>query len=185
MDPVERLLERLMRGVQLLLAIGFLVAVLLNFAGVLGRYVFGWAIVGGDEIQIFIMVWMAFLGAAVVTWREQHLRMDVLFGYLPRAAKLWIRAVEAVVLVLLAGVVVWESAGYVRQMLSINRRSDAAGIPMAIPHSAVTAGFAIILAVALLRFAQMVLQKRVPGGEGHGMQDQGAPAGAREGEGRP
>ena len=37
----------------------------LNFANVVGRYVFDYAFLGAEEAQIYIMVWMAFLGAAV------------------------------------------------------------------------------------------------------------------------
>ena len=53
-----------------------------------GRYVFGFALNGVDEIEIYILIWIAFLGAAVVTWRGLHLRMDVLVNALSGAAPL-------------------------------------------------------------------------------------------------
>ena len=77
------MLGRLMLAVERILALAFIFAVCLNFANVVGRYVFGYSISGADEIQIYIMVWMAFLGAAVVAWRREHLRMDVLVKMLP------------------------------------------------------------------------------------------------------
>jgi TRAP-type C4-dicarboxylate transport system permease small subunit len=126
-------------------------AVVLNFGGVVGRYVFGVALMGADEAQIFIMVWIAFLGAAIVTWRKQHLRMDVLLGYLPEGARAAIRGVEALALAGFACIVVWQSAEYVRQMIAVDRRSDALGIPMALPHAAVLAGFTLIALIALRR----------------------------------
>ena len=148
---LDRLLERATRWIEIALGVALVLAVVLNFAGVLGRYVFGVALMGSDEAQIFIMVWITFLGAAIVTWREQHLRMDVLAGYLPEAARAAVRAAEALALAVFACIVVWQSAGYVRQMLEVDRRSDALGIPMAVAHAAVLAGFALIALIALRR----------------------------------
>ena len=76
-------MNRLMKGIERVLALAFIAAVCLNFANVVGRYGFGRSIAAADEIQIYIMVFMAFLGAAVVSWRRQHLRMDVLVRFLP------------------------------------------------------------------------------------------------------
>ena len=148
---IDRALERLALWIQYALALALVAAVLINFAGVLGRYVFGVAVLGADEVQIFLMVWIAFLGAAVVTWREQHLRMDVLVAYLPAKARAVLRVAEMLTLLALACVVVWQSALYARQMMAIDRRSEAAGIPMALPHAAVLAGFALIALVAAAR----------------------------------
>lgn len=66
---VSRVVDRLMRVIERTLAYAFIVAVGLNFFNVVGRYVFGITILSADELQIFIMVFMAFLGAAVVAWR--------------------------------------------------------------------------------------------------------------------
>ena len=149
---MEKMIERLMRLITLVLAWAFVVAVLINFANVVGRYVFSRSILGADEVQIFIMVWMAFLGAVVVTWRDQHLRMDVLFGYFPAPVRKVLRMTELLLMLGLAGFVSVQSTRYVGQMIAIGRESDAAGIPMAIPHSAVAVGFALITLLALLRF---------------------------------
>jgi len=148
---IDRFIERLTRWIEIALAAALVIAVILNFASVVGRYAFGVAVVGSDELQIFLMVWIAFLGAAVVTWREQHLRMDVLVGFFPNPAQKAVRAAEAIALFVLACVVVWQSAGFVRQIMAVDRRSDAAGMPMAVPHAAVTVGFLLIALIALRR----------------------------------
>ncbi len=148
---IDRFIERLTRWIEIALAAALVIAVILNFASVVGRYAFGVAVVGSDELQIFLMVWIAFLGAAVVTWREQHLRMDVLVGFFPNPAQKAVRAAEAIALFVLACVVVWQSAGFVRQIMAVDRRSDAAGMPMAFAHAAVTVGFLLIALIALRR----------------------------------
>ena len=148
------MLERLARVVEIALGLALIAAVIINFAGVAGRYLFGAAVVGADEVQIFLMVWIAFLGAAVVSWRESHLRMDVLAARLPRRAAAALRLVERLAVLALACLVAWQSWLYVGLMLQVDRRSDAAGVPMALPHAAVGAGFALIALIALARLAR-------------------------------
>ena len=84
-------------------------AVLLNFTNVVGRYLFGLSLLGSDEVQVFIMVGMTFLGAAVVTRRNQHLRMDVLVQFMPAWLRLLLRIAEQLLLVVLAGFVLSQS----------------------------------------------------------------------------
>jgi TRAP-type C4-dicarboxylate transport system permease small subunit len=153
---IERALDGLTRAIRTALGVAFIFAVVLNFANVVGRYAFGKALFGADEVQTMILVWMAFLGAVVVTWRREHLRMDVLLGYLPRAARSFLVLCELVLLAVIAGFVAMQSWHYVALMFSLGRRSDAAGILIGIPHSAVTVGFVLIALIALWRLVAFV-----------------------------
>ena len=145
---VDKILDRAARVIEVALALAFIVAVLLNFANVVGRYLLGISLIGSDEVQVFIMVAMTFLGAAVVTRRNQHLRMDVLVQFMPGAVRLALRIAEQVLLVVLASFVISQSYFYASQMLRIGRTSDMAGVPMWIPHGSVALGFALILLIA-------------------------------------
>ena len=146
---IDRVLEGLTRAIETVLALAFVFAVGLNFANVIGRYVLGTSIIGADDVQIYIMVGMAFLGAAVVSWRRQHLRMDVLVQFYPVWLQGALRAVEFALVALLSVFVLVHSADYAWQMFALDRRSDNAGIPMWIPHGAVAAGFGLIALIAL------------------------------------
>jgi TRAP-type C4-dicarboxylate transport system permease small subunit len=144
MNLVMKVLERA-------LALAFIFAVALNFANVIGRYVVGRTIDGADEVQIYIMVAMAFVGAAAVAWRRDHLRMDVLARRLPPLARTVLKVLEVALIVVLAAFVLWQSVGYTSQMLALGRVSDGAGIPMWIPHSAVAIGFGLMALIAVLQ----------------------------------
>lgn len=138
-------MNRLMKAIERILALAFIAAVGLNFANVVGRYGFGCSIAAADEVQIYIMVFMAFVGAAVVSWRRQHLRMDVLVRFFPRSIQRGLQYCELALLVALAGFVVVQSWRYSAQMFALGRTSDVGGIPMWLPHGAVALGFALIL----------------------------------------
>ena len=156
---IDKALDRLTRIIELALAFAFIVAVLLNFTNVVGRYLFGLSLLGSDEVQVFIMVAMTFLGAVVVTRRNEHLRMDVLVQFMPEAAHLLLRIAEQVLLILLAGFVLSQSYFYAGQMLRIGRASDMAGVPMWIPHGSVALGFALVLLIACWRLATVITRR--------------------------
>jgi len=155
---IDRAFDRIARVIELALALAFVLAVLLNFANVVGRYLLGVSLLGSDEVQVFIMVGMTFIGAAVVTRRNAHLRMDVLLRFLPAPVLVLLRIIEQVLLITLAGFVLSQSYFYAWQMWRFGRTSDMAGIPMWIPHATVALGFALILAVALWRLVRMARQ---------------------------
>jgi len=106
---IDKALDLLARIIELALALAFIVAVLLNFTNVLGRYLFGLSLLGSDEVQVFVMVAMTFLGAVVVTRRNEHLRMDVLVRFMPASLRVVLRIAEQLLLILLAGFVLSQS----------------------------------------------------------------------------
>lgn len=147
------------------LAYAFIVAVGLNFFNVVGRYGFGITILSADETQIFIMVFMAFLGAGVVAWRGQHLRMDVLVNALPASLRWLLQIFELAAIAILAGFVLWNSTYYAQQMFNFGRVSDMGRVPMWIPHGAVAAGFGLIAFVACLRLVQILTGRLADSGK--------------------
>jgi C4-dicarboxylate transporter DctQ subunit len=162
---IDRILDRGARIIELALALAFIAAVFLNFTNVIGRYLFGISLLGSDEVQVFIMVGMTFFGAAVVTRRNQHLRMDVLVRFMPNWLRLALRIAEQLLLIALAGFVLSQSWFYAGQMLRLGRTSDMAGVPMWIPHSTVAVGFALILIIALWSATTMIRRQPDPPAE--------------------
>jgi TRAP-type C4-dicarboxylate transport system permease small subunit len=152
---IDKAFDRVARVIELVLALAFIFAVLLNFANVVGRYLLGISLIGADEVQIFIMVAMTFFGAAVVAQRNLHLRMDVLVRFFPKPIQVLLRALEQLLLITLAGFVVSQSYFYATQMWRIGRVSDMAGVPMWLPHGTVALGFGLMFAVAAWRLVRM------------------------------
>jgi len=152
---MDKFFERLAFWIERTLAIAFMAAVALSFVNVIGRYVIGQTFIWADEVQIYIMIWMAFLGAVVVSWRRMHLRMDLLFKMLPARVRQWVSMLERATTIVLAGVVLVLSGQYAYSMFIFNRLSDVAQMPMWIPHSGVALGFGLILAIALWHLWQV------------------------------
>jgi TRAP-type transport system small permease protein len=146
---IDKLFDRTARAIALVLALAFVFAVLLNFTNVVGRYIFGRSILWGDEVQIFIMIAITFLGAVVVTWRQQHLRMDVIVRLLPRPLQSVIKVLELILMLAICTFVFVQAEDYTMRMMDIGRTSDTAGVPMWIPHGSLALGFGLIVLVCL------------------------------------
>jgi len=146
-------------ALEKLLGLALIAAVAFNFVNVVGRYIFGTTFLSADEVQIYIMVYIAFLGAAVATWRRAHLRMDVLAQRLPKPVQRALAGAELALILVLAGLVLYVSTQYVLQMARIDARSNNASIPMWIPHSAIVIGFGLIAALSVLHVVAF-LKKR-------------------------
>ena len=146
------MVDKAARAIELLLAVALIATVILNFVNVVGRYGFGWGFIAADELQTYIMVYMAFLGAAMATWRGLHLRMDVLAQRLPEGIKKILSFLELFLIVVLGSLVTVVAWQYVAQMYAFGAKSQTAQIPMWIPHMAVGLGFGLMVLVALLKF---------------------------------
>jgi TRAP-type C4-dicarboxylate transport system permease small subunit len=151
----HRLLDRLERIAGVL----FIWVVLLNFASATGRYIAGTPITGADEVQVFTMIWLIFLGAVMAALRRAHLRMDVLTMNLSPRWAWWRHLTEALLMMAVCSVMVWVSSDFTYQIYSMEQKSDAAEIPMWIPHISVVIGFIGMLLCSLLEFKALLQQR--------------------------
>jgi len=130
-------------AIQGLTAVLMLIAVALNTANIVGRYVFFRPIASAEEIMLFLLVGTVFLGNAMVGFEGKQLRMDVILHALPPemrraldiAADLTMIAVCAILIVL-----GWPA---VQMLVEFDQRSQAAEIPMAIPQALVPIGLGL------------------------------------------
>lgn len=147
----------LLRSIERVLAGALLFSVCLSVMNVASRYGMGVAFSWADEVQVYIMVWIAFLGAAVASGRNTHLRMDLFLGWLPARLQSAIGVLETAAVLILTCFVALHSAAYLHRVFVLEQKSDAAGIPMWIPHGALVAGFGLMAVIAAWHVLQPAL----------------------------
>ena len=133
-----------------------LAGVALNFANVVGRYVFFKPIIWAEEVLVFIMIWCVMLGATLVTWENQHLRMDAVHHLTPPRARRWLNLVSTLVFLVAAGFVLVQSLRVAAVVAGTGQQSVVAGIPMVIPYGALPVSFGLIVAALVWRFRAFV-----------------------------
>ncbi len=129
--------------ILVLSAISLSIAVALNFANIIGRYVFFAPIASAEEIMLFLFVATVFLGNSVVGWEGRQIRMDILLHALPPA---WRRGFDvladlAVIAVSVTIIVVGWPA--IQMLAEFDERSQAADIPLVVPQALIPIGLAL------------------------------------------
>lgn len=151
LDLTTKLAQALAIVLRVVLGGLLVLMVLLNGANAFGRFVLKQSIIGADEILIFAMAWLVFLGAALVSWEGRHLAIDLIRPSLPPHIRRWLEAVQLLALVFVCVFVGIQSVGVIDQLGRIGLRSMAAQIPMTLPHAAVAVGLALAALFAVLR----------------------------------
>jgi len=153
-QKLDALAELLLHRLPLTLAAFLLLgAIAINFANVVGRYLFLASIYWADEAMVFLVIWSIFLAAVAVTYDGGHLTMDL---FSTRLAPRWQRVLDAMiaaVCLVTFAFMAWQAMTVVRTLMRNDQRSIALDIPIAIPHAALLVGFALSALVVAARVA--------------------------------
>ena len=133
-----------------------LIGIAINFGNVIGRYVFLSPIIWAEEIMIYIMVWTVFIGAVLVSFEGQHLKMDFFSIMLPSPFKEIINFIAAASFLGVCLFVIPNNWTVFKLMVDNEQRSVVAEIPMAIPHFALLLGFVLMFIGVAARFGSHV-----------------------------
>lgn len=138
------------------LGLALIAMVALSIWNVFSRYVLGAAILWADELLVFAMIVLTWLGAIICAWRNFAIRMDILVDALPPKMR---GALQLAQLVLVAAICLWAawlSWGYVVRLFRFGMTSDAAGVPLWLVHGAITLGLFAMALIALVRFVGLI-----------------------------
>lgn len=146
-----RATHRVSGALAIAAAVALAAIVVINGINVVGRYFFHSPLTWGEEVMVFLMLGMVFLGMPIVAWNGQHIRMDMLVNSFPEATRektfRWVALGCAAVCLFLA----WTSIGPVRELFAFDQRSEAAEIPIAIPQALIPLGLGVTGLVFLVR----------------------------------
>jgi len=157
---VERLGDAAAAACMALAAIALGIIVAVNGANVIGRYFFNRPIAWAEELMLFLMIFIVFAGSAAVTWRQIHIRIDVVVTRLREPVSRWTRLLVAAVSVLVMATIAWAGFSVVSLLYAFDQRSDALEFPMWIPQSFVAAGMALNAFFLILRVGADIAAQR-------------------------
>ena len=164
LDLTTKLAQAFANVLRVVLGGLLVLMVMLNGANAFGRFVLKQSINGADEILIFAMAWLVFIGAALVSWEGRHLAIDLIRPSLPRALRRWLEAAHLLAFVFVCLFVVVQSVSVIGQLGNVGLRSMAARIPMTIPHAAIAVGLGLAALFAVLRLVGRRTRQDADGG---------------------
>jgi TRAP-type C4-dicarboxylate transport system permease small subunit len=150
-------LAQVVGGLATVLLLG---AVLSDALAVVFRYGVGQPLIWTEEVQRYLMIWVAFLGSAACISRGDHMAIDLIGEFLPPAA----RRVQRIVLHALTGVFCFVLAwkGLPLALGNYSQLSPATRVPMTYPYLAVGVGGVLMLAAVCLRIGAEVTERPAP-----------------------
>lgn len=128
----------LVKALEWLLIVSFLVLTLDVLWGVFSRYVLGAQSIWTEELAIYLLVWVSLIGAAVTYEEHGHLGVDYFVGKMdPAARKLAAIFVECLVLVFSVLILIVGGWVLVSRTLEAGQVAPAMGVPVGYLYLAV------------------------------------------------
>lgn len=140
-----------------LLAVVLIGLVLVSCINIFLRYVLHVNWLAADELQVFIMIGLAFLGTIVVSAEGGQLRLDLLGHIRIPWLQSMLGILESVVTVVVCGFVAYHSWAFLVRTYSMGQKGGSSGIPMWVPHSAIVICFAALTLLALAKLLERLL----------------------------
>jgi TRAP-type C4-dicarboxylate transport system permease small subunit len=150
-DSVLQAVRGLVSSLRVIASVLLILSVALNFANVVGRYVFSTSIYWAEEVMLFLMVGCVFLGNGVVAWSGRQIRMDVIIGMMPAKARDALLLFSELLFIAVAGAIVVFALPVMRDLWAFDQRSQSAEVPLVYPQSMVPIGLSIMILLAVTR----------------------------------
>ena len=156
-EPQGRPARDLFLPLRILVTLGLITVVVLTIAQIFFRFALDSPLIWSEELARLLVVWITFIGAAVVAWDGRHLNIDVGFGLLPAVAKNVVRVINAL---LSAGFCILLVSPTMR-LVKIENFSElgALELPSGIVRLPVAVG-AVLIALAIV--LRLVYRRRRP-----------------------
>jgi len=83
----KKYFSKLIQIIDFLSQIMLVLFTIIVFVNVIGRYFFSNTILWTEQISGFLFIWMSFFGLIIVTYRKQHLVVDIFVSRFPNFTK--------------------------------------------------------------------------------------------------
>jgi TRAP-type C4-dicarboxylate transport system permease small subunit len=144
-----------------LAAILLVIAVALNFANIIGRYVFAAPIASAEEVMLFFFVGAVFLGNSVVAWEGKQIRMDVVLHALPDGLRRGLDIFADVAALAISAILVVLAWPVLAMLAEFDQRSQVADIPLVVPQAMVPIGLGLTAALLGARLVSRLRSARL------------------------
>lgn len=156
-QTLSRIATAAANGLQMLLGLALIFVVGVNVVNATGRYFFGVAPLGADELMVFIVIWTVMIAAVASLVARSHINVNLLPFYASGRARHLLHIVHDGAALLACGYATYASWLFIGRISSLGLRSMGLGLPMTIPHAALVAGFGAMTAVAAVMLVRDLL----------------------------
>jgi C4-dicarboxylate transporter DctQ subunit len=124
------------------------------FGQVVSRYGFNYTPSWSEELSRFLIVWSIFIGVSIGVRKNQHIGVDALIRFMPHKFKVASEVLLNLIGLVVVGILVYISIGYIKDTMEYEQLSPSMRIPMYIPYMAMPVG----LTLSGIRFIQDIVR---------------------------
>lgn len=135
---------------RVLVGVMFLTIVILTLVQVFARYLLNSPLLWSEELARLLLVWVVFLGGAVVCWDGRHLNVDTFFTRSSSRLRIVMRTVNAIIALCFLAVLAWSSLPLIELEWIINM--GAIPISMSFVRIPALVGGILMIVFILLRW---------------------------------
>lgn len=140
-----RMIETLSSWSGWLAGIGIVIMAGVITVDVFLRYVLGDPLLFADDVSVYCMIFITFVGAALTLKMKRHIAVDMLYVNLPRRVQLWLDVVTTFFSCFITWVLTWYTIVWVRNTYYAGHLSQSIlATPMWIPMSVVPLGLFLL-----------------------------------------
>jgi TRAP-type C4-dicarboxylate transport system permease small subunit len=160
---IGKIIDGIFKVVEMLVFFFFALMVILVFAQVFNRFVTNNTLTWSEELSRYLMIWLTFLGAAIVYREDGHMKVENLVNALKGSANKIVRGLSIVAQILFIGLLIW-GAYVVLPVVSI-QYSPSNNINMVIPYTALVVNAMLMSMVLFEKFFVKRKIKEIKEGE--------------------
>ena len=134
------------------------VLIILTFANVICRYIINSPITWCEEVQLWLFVWITFLGAGAAFRSNSHVSIEFLVDRLPHLGQRVIEIIDYILVVAALSFVTYASGLIVQQMEMMGRVTNILHIPYTLIYVAVPIGCLIMIVSFTVTFIERMRQ---------------------------
>lgn len=132
-------------------ALALLIIVAICAINVTRRYLFGAAWSWAEEAMVYLMIFIVFAGAVTVTWRNAHMRIELIIDRLPPSIRSTLIFCGMLFAIGTMATMSYFSTQVIIMLYLYDQKTDALEMPMWIPQSFIAIGFGMFAALTALR----------------------------------
>lgn len=107
------------------------------------RYVLNSALIWPEELNVFLMAWITFVGSSIAIKESSHIGIDMFVNMLPKKLEIVVRICSKIVIIYCVSLII--KYGFNIAKMNIGVVSDALGISMFIPRISLVIGGLMML----------------------------------------
>lgn len=153
-------LDYLTKVIDILVAMLMVFIAVVTFIQVIRRFIFGAVFAWAEELAIYSMIWITFLGAVLCLRHNEHTRIDAFINLFPHKIRKWIEVFDYVVCFVFMMILVYNSI----DLLKTTGRflSTGARLPMYFVYSCILVSGVLMIPYFTILIYQKIMEREAP-----------------------